>query len=277
VRAITDAGLVLGTVQTQASATVAAGSVISQSPLAGTGVALGSAVDLVVSSGSVPAVVTADYLRFDGQNDIVTAGDIDLPSQLTVEAWIRPVTVSNVKPQDRIVSKGNNLELMVSTGDTGCSFRSNSHVQLRLTISGKNLRLCGGTLALNTWQQVAGTYDGSALRLYINGQLVASATRSGTPTTNNIALTIGNVSGLNRPFDGDIEEVRLWSRARSQAEILAGMNLELTGSGSGVAAYYRMNEASGQVVSDSSANGWHAVRGTTAAAESSDPDWVAGN
>jgi beta-lactam-binding protein with PASTA domain len=59
--AITDAGLVVGTVTTQASETVPAGEVISQSPTAGTEVASGSAVDLVVSSGvqvvAVPNVV----------------------------------------------------------------------------------------------------------------------------------------------------------------------------------------------------------------------------
>ncbi len=59
--AITGAGLVIGTVTTQSSSTVRAGSVISQSPLAGASVAPSSAVNLVVSSGpasvSVPNVV----------------------------------------------------------------------------------------------------------------------------------------------------------------------------------------------------------------------------
>ena len=49
--AITGAGLVVGTVTQQSSATVPAGSVISQNPLSGTSVAAGSAVSLVVSTG----------------------------------------------------------------------------------------------------------------------------------------------------------------------------------------------------------------------------------
>jgi hypothetical protein len=53
---------------------------------------------------------------------------------------------------------------MASTWDTGCSFGSNGYVQWRLTSAGSNPRLCGGVLELNTWQHVAGTYDGSALR-----------------------------------------------------------------------------------------------------------------
>src|SRR5205807_4385242 len=59
--AITGAGLTVGAVTHQSSSTVASGSVISQSPAAGTSVASGSAVNLVVSSGpgqiAVPDVV----------------------------------------------------------------------------------------------------------------------------------------------------------------------------------------------------------------------------
>ena len=49
--AITGAGLVLGTVTQQSSSTVASGEIISESPAAGTHVASGSAVNLVVSTG----------------------------------------------------------------------------------------------------------------------------------------------------------------------------------------------------------------------------------
>lgn len=52
--ALTGAGLAVGTVSTQSSAAVPSGSVISQNPAAGASVALGSAVNLLVSSGSAP-------------------------------------------------------------------------------------------------------------------------------------------------------------------------------------------------------------------------------
>jgi beta-lactam-binding protein with PASTA domain len=52
--AITGAGLAVGTVTQQSSSTVPSGSVISESPAAGTSVATGSTVNLVVSSGSPP-------------------------------------------------------------------------------------------------------------------------------------------------------------------------------------------------------------------------------
>ena len=58
--ALTNAGLVVGTVTTAPSGTVAAGSVISESPVAGTPVAAGSAVNLVVSTGPAPAGLSVD-------------------------------------------------------------------------------------------------------------------------------------------------------------------------------------------------------------------------
>ena len=66
--AITNAGLVLGTVTQQASATVAAGNVISQSPSAGGSVASGSAVNLVVSTGPTDDIGA----RFDALLAFVT-------------------------------------------------------------------------------------------------------------------------------------------------------------------------------------------------------------
>ena len=77
--AITGAGLTLGTVTQQASATVPAGNVLSQNPAAGASVAPGSAVDLVVSSGPVKHLVTATA---------GPGGSISPPSQL-VEASAR--------------------------------------------------------------------------------------------------------------------------------------------------------------------------------------------
>ena len=60
--AITGVGLVVGTVTTASSSTVPSGSVISQTPAAGTSVAAGSAVNLVVSSGALIGDVNGDGL-----------------------------------------------------------------------------------------------------------------------------------------------------------------------------------------------------------------------
>ncbi|MBK7904583.1 MAG: PASTA domain-containing protein [Proteobacteria bacterium] len=192
--------------------------------------------------------------------------------QATFEAWINPASISNTKSQDRVISKGV-VELMVSSGDSGCAAGA-GHVQWRATIGGVDRRLCGGALSLNNWQHIAGTYDGAQFRLYVNGVQVASMARSGTLATNNANLVVGNAAAISRPFHGTIEEVRIWSRALSAAELQANMNVELPGAQAGLLAYYRFNEGDGQTVGDGSGNGRDAVLGSDATVQATDPSWV---
>jgi beta-lactam-binding protein with PASTA domain len=81
--AITNAGLVLGTVTTASSSTVPAGSVISESPIAGTQVSVGSAVNLVTSTGVPPTVVSFNVLFGKQKYNVTTSARHRLPWQVT--------------------------------------------------------------------------------------------------------------------------------------------------------------------------------------------------
>lgn len=77
-------------------------------------------------------------------------------------------------------------------------------------------------LTLNQWQQVACTYDGTALRFYVNGALVGTTTRSGGTIPNGgRGIWIGANETWGEPFRGRIDEFRIYNRALSQAEIQA--------------------------------------------------------
>jgi concanavalin A-like lectin/glucanase superfamily protein len=77
-----------------------------------------------------------------------------------------------------------------------------------------------------TWTHLATTYDGSRIRLYVNGRLVATTTQRGPLVTGSGALTIGNYCGDR--FDGLIDEVRVYDRALSASEILTDLATPLT-------------------------------------------------
>jgi hypothetical protein len=217
-----------------------------------------------------------EFLLFNGVDSSVAvsdAGSLDISTSITLEAWIQPITISSTKAQDRVLSKDSNYSLTISTGDTGCDFGTSGDVQWRATIGGIDDRICGGSLTLDQWHHVAGTYDGATFILYLDGVPVASAARTGAIATNSLDLVIGNSPTLGRPFDGGIDDVRIWNIARTAGQIMDNMNVELTGAESGLVAYYSFNEGGGQIAADSTVNGNDGILGTTAGPDTNDPVW----
>ena len=101
------------------------------------------------------------------------------------------------------------------------------------------------TIIPMTWQHFAWVYDGSAIKLYVNGVLKGSKAATGSFTATNIPFAVGRSiagGGLNFFWGGRIDEVSAWSKALSQAEIQAMVQNELTGSETGLQMYYKFNQ-----------------------------------
>lgn len=104
---------------------------------------------------------------------------------------------------------------------------------------------------LDQWVHTAFVADGSNLILYQNGVAVGSTTYNGTLKTSLPPTFIGvkpNNSGSAADFanpgywNGKLDEIRIYNRALCQAEIVAQMNCELTGSEQSLLAYYNFNQ-----------------------------------
>ena len=89
-----------------------------------------------------------------------------------------------------------------------------------------------GTAALtaNTWSYLTETYDGSTLRLYVNGTLVASTAHTGAISTSTNPLQIGGDSLYGQNFAGLIDEVRVYNVALTAAQIQTDMATPVGGS-----------------------------------------------
>jgi hypothetical protein len=101
-------------------------------------------------------------------------------------------------------------------------------LRFRLKTNGSTTTLIAHSGVLNTeeWTHVAATWDGGSMRLYKNGEVVGNTPRSGTLTSGPVVeISIGNqpagAQGGLRPFDGVIDEVRIYDRALKQEEIQA--------------------------------------------------------
>ncbi|MDW3192959.1 MAG: MBG domain-containing protein [Cytophagales bacterium] len=103
-------------------------------------------------------------------------------------------------------------------------------------------------LTAETWHHLAVKWDGTAQKtsILIDGTEVSSNTSvTGTMATNTEPLLIGasrDVAGDPYPFDGAMDEIRLWNVARTDAEILANKDIELQGTESGLVLYYNFSE-----------------------------------
>ncbi|MCC6380982.1 MAG: hypothetical protein IT304_00660, partial [Dehalococcoidia bacterium] len=170
--------------------------------------------------------------------------------------------------------------------------RGNTIARLNLTTLGDELYLtffargsAGGTLVirdvtalsayLGRWHHVAAVYSSDAgAALYVDGSLRATGPALGPIDTDPADLTIGYAGeGTLGTFDGRLDEVRVWSLARSQAEIAEAMARRLRGDEPGLEGYWRLDEPGGQRVLDATGHGYHGVLGSTLddAPEPTDP------
>jgi glucose/arabinose dehydrogenase len=169
-------------------------------------------------------------LSFDGVDDYVDVGMLDVAgNEVTLTAWFRADNLSNCSARDcRIIAKAsgdaeNDHYMMVSTIKSGTTA---TRLRFRLKAGGVTTTLIAGSgdLQNNQWVHVAAVYDGTSMTLYKDGVNVGSTPKSGTITTNSsVPMWIGgSPSGATvRPWDGQIDDVTIYSRALSAAEIAA--------------------------------------------------------
>ena len=137
---------------------------------------------------------------------------------MTVAAWIRPERVGTqyvVKKASQAVTNGYEVGLS-SGGKVFLRFNERS--------SGNTFRVDSSVSYPSdgqTWMHVAGVYDGSRMRLFIDGVEQGSVAGPASVASNSLDLFLGAGEGGFRPMAGGLDEVRLYSRALSGAEVAA--------------------------------------------------------
>jgi hypothetical protein len=214
---------------------------------------VGGRVDMGAYELQNSSVASTGYsLSFNGVDGYVQVPGTNALNlfPLTITAWLK-TTNQAANSELGIVNKyfaasfnGYNLYLVAGHVRAWymASFASN--------VFGGGFGLDGGPVADGLWHHVAFAVDATGGKLYVDGSLKQSLPWTGTPgaTTSSEPLRIGlypGVVGSSNYFQGLLDEVQLWNTALSQAEIQAGAYLPLTGTESGLAAYYRFDEVPG--------------------------------
>jgi hypothetical protein len=205
--------------------------------------------------------------------DLANPTDLkNLSGPITLEAWIKPQSTTGL--QD-IIAHGYQLTpnyaedfLRIAGGyyQVGSWNGNTAFAQAAIPASD-----------VGQWVFLAGVYNGNEWNLYRNGALVGT---SGPTTQGALPVSMTNWAigaqggGGGRFFQGEIDDVSIWSTGRSAAQVRSDMSVPLAPTASGLVADYQFDEASGTTVLDATANHNNGTLGGTNPADA--PTRVAG-
>ncbi len=203
-------------------------------------------------------------LDFDGSNDYVTVADYANLSSTTktLEAWVK---MDSLGTDDLLVGKG---------AEEWFGYNANAAIgcaasKFGFAIFNGTAWACASsttTPATGVWYHLTGTYDGTNIRLYINGVLEGGPTAQTNPVDTVNAFNIGSYDGAPTTYatDAIIDQVKLYNYARTAGQIAEDLNAGHPLGGSPVGSpviYYKFNEGYGATVNNSSGN--NSYSGTT--------------
>jgi hypothetical protein len=150
------------------------------------------------------------------------ATSLALTTGMTLEAWIAPEDNAGYRT---VLMKERPAGLSYALYGAGKVGRPALHAQT----SSERSAAGPSALPLATWTHLAGTFDGSTLRLYVNGTQVATRALTGSLAASTEALSIGGNAVWGEWFQGRIDEVRVYSRVLTAADIQADMTRPVQG------------------------------------------------
>ncbi len=159
-------------------------------------------------------------LSFDGVNDHVTVADadsLDLTTGMTLSAWVNPTQSTGL--WRTVVMKEHATGMSYALYGNTDTAQAGGYIATPFESSTKS----ASVVPTNTWTHLATTFDGSTLKFFLNGAQVSSRAVSGAVITGTGSLRIGGNAVWPEWFRGLIDEVRVYNRAQSAAEIATDM------------------------------------------------------
>lgn len=179
--------------------------------------------------------------------DIPDINELDGTESFSIEGWVKPISIgANMRLLSKFSGGTNRLEVLVMNNGG-----------VRLFVNRQRGTSPAASLSFNQWSHIAVVYDGNGatdadkIKIYINGveQNLGFNTSEITPSvtsSNNSIVRIGGRSDDGRsPYSGELDELKIWSTARTAEELRRNMHLCLEDAPTGIVAYYQLNESGG--------------------------------
>ncbi|MDJ0796847.1 MAG: RICIN domain-containing protein [Calothrix sp. MO_167.B12] len=189
-------------------------------------------------------------MEFDGVDDYIEVPAHSNPtSAITVSFWAKSNT-----------ENWSQSGFLASKRDAYVMHPMANSKSIRFYIYSNGWKYTGYTSSeINQWHHYAGTFDGTTLKLYVDGMEVAnnqlSTTTAVTINKDQGALYLGwDDAEPSRYLNGQIAEVRIWDKARTQQEIVRDMHRHLSGNEENLVGYWPLDSIENGKVKDLSAN-----------------------
>jgi hypothetical protein len=210
------------------------------------------------AQGSAPGAQALQLTASTGS--YVNVGSLSIPENFTLEAWVKPESsgYQAILAKEQGCVGQNQFRLQLDPANKAAFMMSNGANEDGGLWSGYYRLQSSSALPLSTWSHLAVTKNGNLFTLYVNGAPEATYTasvnllHSGTqPFRVGAAVDCsGNAGGF---FNGMLDEVRVWSVARTQADIAANMSSPVSASNPawpGLRAYWRLDDGAGTLARD---------------------------
>jgi hypothetical protein len=156
----------------------------------------------------------SDYIEFDGSDDYIQTDITTHYPNITLEAWARRTDTNSFRS---LIGKYRGDPAQTESYEL--LFNSSAGIRFHVTSSAVDYN--SSTIA-DTWYHVVGTYDGTTARIYLNGEAVASGSR--TAGSNSVPFRVGaSPRGVNYN-NGDIAKAFIYSRALTASEVKQNFN-----------------------------------------------------
>ena len=211
----------------------------------------------------IPLIDSTSYaesaLHFDGQQGYVDLGNpvaLQITGSQTIEMWVKPAHFGNRQHLYDKAYNGEGAIILETDGHLTYYYGTQGNAASNGTDPFDSV-LSTQTLRLNTWAHIAIVRDLEANQLhwYINGDPAGQASAkyaAAASSAQSVSIAKGN--GRADFFQGMMDEVRVWNRARSEKELNDTLAYRLEGNEAGLVAYWRFDENSGNTLYDQTDN-----------------------
>lgn len=191
---------------------------------------------------------------FDGINDFIktdTSPTLNLTNNYTFETWVNQ---KEATIYGRLLDKSTALVFIHNDSNLSIYKENSLVVSITTAMGSYVINTEENSIKKNVWHHIAYSVSSSNVyKIYIDGvEVPFTSTGVAAAASNNssAAIYVGNNAGLARGLNGYIDEVRIWSGVRSQAQLIANATTKYVGNEPNLVAYYPFSEANKQFVFD---------------------------